>query len=296
MREDAIDQIRRFNRLVTQRIGALNDRYMSRDRPLGEARLLWEIGPGGASVRSVRKRLDLDSGYLSRLLRSLERDGMAVVEPDSVDRRVRAVRLTDAGAAERAVLDQLSDDVAQSFLDPLSESQRTRLVEALREAERLLTAGLVEIDVADPMDEDAQRCLNAYFEELRARFEDGFDPARSSSPDVRELGPPSGLLLLAWLHGEPVGCGGLKFSGKEPAEIKRMWVDPSARGLGLGRRLLSELEEQVRRRKISIVRLETNQALTEAMRLYRSAGYVEVEPYNDEAYAHHWFEKRLAPA
>lgn len=295
MRKDAIDQIRRFNRVVTQRIGALNDRYLARGRPLGEARLLWEIGSEGTSVRSLRKRLDLDSGYLSRLLRSLERDGMAAVEPDPADRRVRAVRLTDAGAEERATLDELSDGVARSFLEPLSESQRARLVKALGDAERLLTAGLVEIGVADPMDTDAQRCLNAYFEELHVRFEEGFDPARSSSPDVRELGPPTGLLLVAWLHGEPVGCGGLKFHGTEPAEIKRMWIDPSARGLGLGRRLLSELEEQVRRRGVAVVRLETNQALTEAMGLYRSSGYVEVEPYNDEAYAHHWFEKRLAP-
>lgn len=98
---------------------------------------------------------------------------------------------------------------------------------------------------------------------------------------------------LARLHGEPVGCGALKFHGTEPAELKRMWVANRARGLGLGRRLLAELEDQARRHGATVVRLETNHALTEAITLYRSAGYAEVSAFSDEQYAHHWFEKRL---
>src|ERR687887_2544096 len=96
-----IERVRRFNRTVTQRIGALNDAYLARGRPLGQARVLWEIGPDGADVRSLRARLDLDSGYLSRLLRSLERDRLVVVDADRSDKRVRKVRLTAAGSAER---------------------------------------------------------------------------------------------------------------------------------------------------------------------------------------------------
>lgn len=151
----------------------------------------------------------------------------------------------------------------------------------------------VTFAVADPTSDDARYCVDAYFDELDGRFESGFDPRRSISADADELTEPEGLLLLARLHGEPVGCGALKLNDDEPAEIKRMWVAPSARGLGLGRRLLAELEEQARARGIMKVQLETNSTLTEAIRLYRSAGYEEVEPFNEEPYAHHWFEKRL---
>jgi DNA-binding MarR family transcriptional regulator/ribosomal protein S18 acetylase RimI-like enzyme len=290
----AVRQVRRFNRAITQRIGALNDQFLARDRPLGEARVLWEIGAHGTDVRSLRNRLDLDAGYMSRLLRSLERAGMAVVEPDASDRRVRTVRLTEAGLEERAQLDRLSDELAWSFLEPLNEKQRARLIEATSVVERLLTAGLVEIETADATSADAQHCLDAYFAELHARFDEGFDPVRSISADAEELTEPAGLLLVARLGGSPIGCGALKFHDDAPAEIKRMWVDPSARGLGVGRRILHELEAQARLRNISMIRLETNRSLSEAIALYRKAGYVEVDAFNDEPYAHYWFEKRLA--
>src|SRR5256714_12378214 len=123
-----VSQVRRFNRIVTQRVGALDDHFLSRDRPLGEARLLWEIGRDGCDVRSLRARLDLDSGYLSRLLRSLESAGLVVVEHGERDRRVRAARLTPAGLAERAALDRGADELAEFLLEPLSDPQRERLV------------------------------------------------------------------------------------------------------------------------------------------------------------------------
>src|SRR3954471_15150695 len=107
-----VDQVRRFNRTVTQRVGALSERYMARDRPLGEARLLWEVGVEGCEVRALRSRLELDSGHASRLLRSLEADGLVEVVP-AWDRRVRIARLTEAGLAERATLDERSDARAQ---------------------------------------------------------------------------------------------------------------------------------------------------------------------------------------
>jgi ribosomal protein S18 acetylase RimI-like enzyme len=92
---------------------------------------------------------------------------------------------------------------------------------------------------------------------------------------------------------DPIGCGALKFHGTAAAELKRMWVAESARGTGVGRRLLGELEKLAVKNGATAVRLETNQALTEAIGLYRSAGYVEVSPFNKEAYAHHWFEKQV---
>jgi DNA-binding MarR family transcriptional regulator/GNAT superfamily N-acetyltransferase len=295
MRPVMVERVRRFNRVMTQRVGALDDRFLARERPLGEARLLWEIGAEGADVRALRARLDLDSGYLSRLLRNLEAAGLVTVEPGERDRRVRSVRLTRAGLEERAVLDRRSDELAESFLEPLSEPQRERLVAAMGDVERLLTLAMVEIAPLEPTDPRARHCLRAYEAELDRRFADGFDPARSISADAPELRPPAGLLLVATLLSEPVGCGALKFHGGEPTEIKRMWVADSARGLGLGRRLLAELEAHAAVGSTSkVARLETNEALTEAIAMYRSAGYTEVAPFNDEPYAHHWFEKRLS--
>ncbi len=290
-----IDQVRRFNRTVTQRAGALSDAFLARGRPLGQARLLWEIGPDGRDVRDLRARLDLDSGYLSRLLRALERDGLITVEVNEADGRLRTVRLTAAGRAERAELDRRSDQAAADLLGPLTGRQRDRLVTAMAEVERLLTASAVVISVRDPRHPDARHCLRAYVRELAGRFDGGFDPARSISAADHEMTPPAGLFLVATLHGEPAGCGALKFHAGAPAEIKRMWVAAPARGLGLGRRLLAELETRAAAHGAGLLRLETNRALAEAIALYRSAGYREVPAFNDEPYAHRWFEKGISP-
>src|SRR3954463_10872473 len=108
----AVEQVRRFNRTVTQRVGALNDHYLARDRPLGEARMLWEIGADGCDVRILRARLGLDSGYASRLLRSLEAAGLVTVTASPRDARVRTARLTKKGRTERVLLDRRSDALA----------------------------------------------------------------------------------------------------------------------------------------------------------------------------------------
>src|SRR5215218_4152421 len=162
MPEAIVEQVRRFNRTVTERVGALDDHFLGLERPLGEARLLWEIGPDGCEVRVLRSRLGLDSGYLSRLLRSLEAAGLVTVAASEIDRRVRTARLTAAGRRERDELDRRSDELARSFLAPLGEAKRERLVAALAEAERLLSAGLVEVAVVDPAEAVAQRCLAEY--------------------------------------------------------------------------------------------------------------------------------------
>src|ERR1700753_844930 len=114
-----VEQVRSFSRTVTQRVGALDDRFMERNRPLAQSRMLWEIGLEGCEVRLLRSRLGLDSGHASRLLRALEADGLVEVTPARGDARIRVARLTDAGRAERAVLDERSDDLAESILSPL---------------------------------------------------------------------------------------------------------------------------------------------------------------------------------
>src|SRR5437588_10360773 len=135
MSDSAIGQVRRFNRVVAERAGALNDRFLGRGRPLGEARLLWEIGSDGCEVRLLRSRLGLDSGYLSRLLRALEAAGLVEVSESPSDRRTRVARLTTAGRRERRTLDKRSDELAESVLAPLSSQQQQRLVAAMRDVE-----------------------------------------------------------------------------------------------------------------------------------------------------------------
>lgn len=293
MREQ-IDTVRRFHRAVTQRVGALDDEYLSRGGSLGLSRLLWEIERDGSEVRVLRSRLGMDSGYLSRQLRRLESDGLVSTDPDSDDGRVRRVRLTTAGEAEKRVLDRASDELAESILGPLSEDQRARLVAAMVDVERLLLVSLVRIESTDPRHPDARHCLRSYYEELGRRFEGGFDPALSISISDQDMTPPKGLLLVATLQAVPVGCGALRLHPDTGvAEVKRMWTAPDVRGLGVGRRILDRLAEEAATQGMRMLRLETNRALVEARHLYETAGFVEVESFNQESYAHHWFQRDL---
>ncbi len=293
MEAKLVEQVRSFNRVMTERIGVLNDHYLGRNHPLGEARLLWEIGQKGCEVRELRRRLGLDSAYVSRLLRSLEGQRLVTVSTSRIDARVRIARLTRAGLRERAELDRRADAFARSILTSLTESQRVKLGEAIGQVERLLTASIVTITRADPTSSEVRWCFAQYYAELSRRFEAGFDPSLSISAEAHELTPPAGLVLVARLREEPVGCGALKLHGNAPGEIKRMWVAPRARGLGLGQRLLEALEGHAREAGVRILHLETNRTLVEAIQLYRACGYREVEAFNDEPYAHYWFEKRL---
>jgi ribosomal protein S18 acetylase RimI-like enzyme len=201
--------------------------------------------------------------------------------------------LTPAGLAERSELDRRSDNLARSLLEPLNASERDRLLVAMGDVERLLTAALVELRPTDPAHPDAKACFQHYFVELERRSNSRLDPATLIAAKPHELRPPAGLLLVAYLHSEPVGCGAVKHHADAPSEIKRMWVAETARGLGIGRRLLAELEASAARSGATRARLETNRRLTEAIGLYRSAGYIEVAAFNDEPFADHWFEKRL---
>jgi DNA-binding MarR family transcriptional regulator/GNAT superfamily N-acetyltransferase len=289
-----VEQVRSFNRTVTQTIGALHDHYLGRHRPLGESRLLFEIGECGVSVSTLRDRLDLDSGYVSRLLRSLEKQGLATTTAGPDDKRVRFVQLTAAGRRELKTLNRDSDRLAQSILAPLNESQRDKLASAMAEVERLLTASAVRVDEVAPTSRDAEYCLSHYFAELAERFESGFDPVQSLAPTLAGFAAPYGTFLVMRLHGRPVACGGFKRDAPGIAYLKRMWVSRDARRLGLGRRLLQTLEDRARALGYRKIRLETEKSLEEAQKLYRSSGYREVPRFNDEPYAHYWFEKRLS--
>jgi DNA-binding MarR family transcriptional regulator/predicted N-acetyltransferase YhbS len=291
-----VDRVRSFNRTVTAANGALDDHFLGRDRPLGQARVLWEIGVGGAQVRQLRSRLGFDSGYTSRLLRQLERQGLVQVVPDAADARVRRVRLTDAGLAERAELDRRAERLAASLLEPLPDDLREQLAAAMAQVERLLMRSQITIAQEPAASPAVQWCFAQYFQELDRRFENGFDASLSIRADVADLTPPAGLVLIARLRNDPVGCGALRFHADGVVEVKRMWVAPRVRGAGLGGRLLHELERLATENGATVAHLETNRSLVEAVSMYGGAGYQEVPRFSAEPYAHHWFEKRLEGA
>ena len=293
MQPAQICQIRRFNRLVTRRVGALDHSYLSCGRPLGEARLIFEIGLAGADARDLRAALGLDSGYLSRLLRALTAEGLVEVVRGQGDARVRRVALTAKGCGELAAYERLSDELARSILAPLTLAERERLLAAMAEVERLLRAGAVVVALEPADSADAVWCLEHYFAELARRFDAGFDPGRGAAVGAEAMTPPRGWFFLARLDGQPVGCGALIRLSADAGEIKRMWTAPDVRGLGVARRIIDAVEATAREAGVTTLRLDTNRALKEAHALYRKLGFVEIARYNDNPYADHWFEKRL---
>jgi GNAT superfamily N-acetyltransferase len=164
----------------------------------------------------------------------------------------------------------------------------------MRTVERLVLTSQVDLRQVDPESPDAQRCMRAYIAELRRRAPDrNFDPDTGATAHPHEVRPPHGAFVVVYLREDAVGCGALKHQPGGVSDIKRMWIAESARGVGLGRRLLDHLEHLAVAHGSTKTQLETNDVLSEAIALYRSVGYVEVAPFNDEPFADRWFAKRL---
>ncbi len=291
MLEEPTDVVRRFNRTYTQRIGALDESFLGTGRPLGPSRLLFEIGESGATVRELRDRMGLDSGYLSRLLRGLEGDGLVEVRPDLTDARRRRVTLTRRGRTAWRRLDDRSEDLARTLVAPLSDRQRARLVDALATADLLVRAATVRLEDLPPTDARAVEAMAAYFAEIGRRF--GFEPGDAWRVDAESMTAPDGFFVVATSDGEPVACGGVQRLPDGPAEIKRMWVHDGWRGAGRGAPLRPPPEDRAREHGYAVVRLDTNDTLTEAIAMYERAGYRAIARYNDNPWARCWFEKDL---
>ena len=309
MREATV--LRRFNRAYTQRVGVLEQSFLQSGWPLGEARLLYEIGSGsgagaapgpegevaeGKGVVGLRRRLGLDSGYLSRLLRALEADGLVTVGADATDGRRRRVELTPSGWAAWQDLERRSEALARRLVGALDPGRREALAEALATAERLVRVATVTVEHVEPSGPEAVAALSAYFGELDRRFDGGFDPGEALTADAPAYRPPTGRFLVARNDDEVVGCGALLRVDERTAEIKRMWVAPGWRGAGIGARLLAALEHEAADAGYTRVVLDTNAVLSEAIALYERSGYAPAERYNDNPYAQRWFTKPLAPA
>lgn len=288
---DPVSRVRRFNRAVTSEVGALDTSFLGRGRPLGAARVLNAIGQGRADVAEIRDYLGLDSGLMSRLLRGLEDEGLVVTTPHRDDARRRIATLTKAGRREFNAYEAISNSQAEALI------ARHRNPETLLAAMDMIASafgrsriGIVE---ADPKGKEARYCLGEYYGELSRSFKGGFDVALSRDPDAADMMPPRGAFFVAMSDGLPLGCIGLKGNRSEPAEIKRLWVAPSVRGLGVGRRLMESAERAARNLSVRILRLDTNSALAEASLLYRNSGWTEIGRFNDDPYPDLFFEKQL---
>ncbi len=292
-RDPCADTLRAFNRAFTKRIGVLDDSFLGTGRPLGPSRVLYELGAGPIAVQDLRSGLALDSGYLSRLLRTLEDDGLLRLERNRVDGRRRTATLTAKGRKAWAELDAKSDRLAANIVEVLTQRQKDELEASLATVTRLMAAATITFTVIAPTSPHARECLMSYFAELNERFEHGFEPGDTLTADAPALSPPGGAFVVAYSDSAPVACGGLVKLSSTTAEIKRMWVNDQWRGLGIAPRLLKHLEETARALGYKRVRLDTNKVLVEAIALYERSGYTHIGRYNDNPYAHVWFEKRL---
>ena len=286
--------LRRFNRAWSQRVGLLESSYLGQGRSLGASRLLYEMGADGAGVLDLRRRLGLDSGYLSRLLRGLEDDGLVAVRSDPSDKRRRVVVPTAKGRRAIARLEDRSEERARALVDPLGESHRRRLTDALATAERLIRAATAGVESVDVASAEAVTAVRRYFDEIDRRFPGGFEPGAALTTDLEGMRAPSGDFLVMRAEADVVACGGLQPHTARIGEIKRMWVDPEWRGCGLAARLLEALEARAAELGYREVYLDTNATLTEAIAMYERAGYRRIERYNANPYAQRWFAKRLS--
>ncbi|MBR1086818.1 MarR family transcriptional regulator [Bradyrhizobium manausense] len=288
---DPVSRVRRFNRAVTSAVGALDTSFLGRGRPLGAARVLNAIGHGHSDVGELRDYLGLDSGLMSRLLRGLEDEGLIGTQAHEDDARRRVASLTRAGKREFAAYEAMSNTQAESFL------ARNSQVEALLAAMDLIASALTRERIAlaemDPQSEEARYCLGEYYAELGRRFKQGFDVSLSRDPDAKDMRRPRGSFIVATSDTLPIGCVGLKGTDHGYAEIKRLWVAPCARGLGLGKRLMNAAEDAARTLRIALLRLDTNSALPEAGQLYRTTGWREIPRFNDDPYPDLFFEKQI---
>jgi aspartate racemase len=248
--------------------------------------------------------------------------GLEVIIPSSEDRAVvhstiyeelcLGVVREESRERHRAIIDRLVAAGAQGVVLGCTELEllvraddasvpvfpTTRLHATAAVKKALANQGRDDLELVEesPESETAGHLLARYYEELTDRFPGGFDLDRTVASPSTELCPPSGCLLIARLGGSAVGCGAVRKIDATTAEIKRMWIDPSVRGRGVGRRLLAGLESAATRLGYRLVRLDTSSHLPEALGLYHSSGYSEIAPYNDNHYAHHWFEKSLGQA
>ncbi len=283
-----IRSIRHFNRYYTNRLGLLSRYRFDTRLTLTEARVLFEIGRRGAHTQgALKSELRIDGGYLNRIIKRLSALGLVDARKDEEDGRVLLLGLTAKGRKAAAEIDEASDADARDLVEGLGEFELRNLVEHLRAAERIIEGrstrkASVESVADGPAIATVRVLMREYAASLGADLTyQGFEKELASLPG--RYAPPKGALLLARVPSasgaEPAGCVALRDLGSGDCEMKRLFVRPEYRGLGIGRILAERAIEEGRRLGYRRMRLDTLERLADAIALYRSLGFEETEPY-----------------
>ncbi len=279
--DDRVAAVRAFNRFYTKELGLLGRGFLGTDYTLTEARILWEIGhsDGPAEVIEVRNELDLDPGYLSRILARFERDGLVIRDRSDQDRRRQLVRLTGSGRARVRTFDTRASREFRDLLDAHSEVEQRRLVEALSDARAILgdPAAPRQVKLRQPRPGDHGWILERHAAVYSA--EQGWGPKFEAYCGqvivdfIERDDPERERCWIAELDG--VRCGSIYCTKRteKVAQVRLLLVEPWARGAGAGAKLAKACVDFARRAGYEQIMLFTNSNLSSARRIYESLGF-----------------------
>jgi DNA-binding MarR family transcriptional regulator/GNAT superfamily N-acetyltransferase len=295
----AAASLRHFNRFYTAQIGAVDRDLLGSGRSLSEARVLFELAHNDELTASdFVEKLGIDAGYLSRMLSGFEKEGLLERRPSPKDRRVSLLALTKKGRAVFAALDRLSQDAAEALLQPLGEAQQKRLVGAMRDIEAILAGRETKtITLRDHRTGDmgwiVSRQALLYEQEYGWNNEFEALAAEIAAQFIRNFDPEREKCWIAERGGEIVGSVFLVRDTDKVAKLRLLYVEATARGTGLGSRLVEECIGFARAKGYARLDLWTNNPLTTARRIYERAGFrlVKGEPHHSfghDLIGQHW--------
>ena len=285
-----IAAVRRFSRFYTRTIGALQEGLLHSSFPLTEARVLYELNQrAGATATELCRDLDLDAGYLSRILHRLERDGLLARSPSATDRRQSLLSLTEAGRAAFAPLDRRSREEVGRLLETLPDAAQETLVESMARIESLLVSAtsprpwLLRQHRPGDIGWVIGRHGAIYAEEYG--FDSRFEAlvAHVAGDFLANHDPKFERCWIAEREGVTVGSVLLVRKSVTEAKLRLLIVEPSARGAGIGRRLVAECIGFARSMGYHSISLWTNDVLVAARKIYQQAGFqlVASHPHSD---------------
>lgn len=297
--DQLVAQVREFNRFYTRVIGLLQEGLLRSQYTLTEVRVLFELSQrDGTEVTDLRRTLDLDAGYLSRMLAKLDADGLVVRQRSAGDARRQTAALTDRGRAVFAELDARSSDQVRDLLVKLTETDRRRLVGAMATIRRLLDResprervvvlrGLLPGEIGWVV----QRHGALYAQEYG--WDDSFEAmvARIMADYAAAHDPRREAAWIAEVDGEPVGCIMCVRDDDATARLRVLLVEPGARGMGVGSRLVDECLRFAKRAGYRRIVLLTYDVLADARRIYQRAGFQLATEEKTHAYGHDLVEQ-----
>jgi DNA-binding MarR family transcriptional regulator/predicted N-acetyltransferase YhbS len=284
------DIVRQFNRFYTVHLGLLRGRYLDTDYSLSESRILYELSQNpGCTANQLRTKLDLDAGYMSRLLRSLTERGLVQGARSEQDKRATLLSLTPHGQATVDDINRQASAETVRMLDQLEEAQRAELLEAMRKMQDILSPPVRVIRATAAHLKDARHLLHEYFDVIGVVLRDDDAAIRAFLNDA------SSAMWIAYVDGAPAACVAMRplpeVAGA--AECKRLYVADKYRRRGLADALMQALETHAAEAGHDAVYLDTKDDLIGAIKLYDRLGYERCERYNDNPQATIFMRKRL---